>query len=121
LPAGVTVMPGVGVVQRSESHWPSPRDFRPERFLDGQPEPYTWIPFGGGTRRCLGAAFATFEMKTVLRTILSELDLRADRPEPEPVRMKHITLVPARGARAVVTGRRRAESGSFREPAASYR
>ncbi|HKN93372.1 MAG TPA: cytochrome P450 [Thermoleophilaceae bacterium] len=121
LPAGVTVMPGVGVVQRSESHWPSPRDFRPERFLDGQPEPYTWIPFGGGTRRCLGAAFATFEMKTVLRTILAELDLRADRPEPEPVRMKHITLVPARGARAVVTGRRRAESGSFREPAASYR
>ncbi len=121
LPAGVTVMPAIGVVQRSGSHWPGPRDFHPERFLDAQPEPYTWIPFGGGTRRCLGAAFATFEMKTVLRTILSELDLRADRPEPEPPRMKHITLVPARGARAVVTGRRGAEQGSFREAQASYR
>lgn len=108
LPADVTVMPAVGLVQRSEELWSGPLEFRPERFLDGQPEPYTWIPFGGGTRRCLGASFATFEMKTVLRTVLSTLDLRADRPEPEGVKMRHITLVPARGARAVVTGRRTA-------------
>jgi cytochrome P450 family 135 len=106
LPAGVTVMPAVGIVQRSRERWAGPREFRPERFLEGQPEPYTWIPFGGGTRRCLGAAFATVEMKTVLRTVLSELELRADRPEPERVRMRHITLVPSRGARAIATVRR---------------
>jgi cytochrome P450 len=105
LPASVIVVPAIGIVQRADSRWQRPRDFNPERFLDGQPEPYTWIPFGGGPRRCLGAAFATFEMKTVLRTILSEVELRADRPEPEGVRMKHITLVPARGAKAIVVRR----------------
>jgi len=106
LPAGVTVMPAVGIVQRSRERWTGPREFRPERFLEGQPEPYTWIPFGGGTRRCLGAAFATVEMKTVLRTVLSELELRADRPQPERARMRHITLVPSRGARAIAAARR---------------
>jgi cytochrome P450 len=106
VPAGVTLMPAIGIVQRSADRWQEARRFRPERFLDGQPDPYTWIPFGGGTRRCLGAAFATFEMKTVLRTVLSGLELRADRPESERVTMRHITLVPARGARAVVVRRR---------------
>jgi cytochrome P450 family 135 len=105
LPAGVTVMPAVGIVQRSRQRWSEPREFRPERFLEGQPEPYTWIPFGGGTRRCLGAAFATVEMKTVLRAVLSELELRADRPQPERARMRHITLVPSRGARAIASER----------------
>jgi cytochrome P450 len=107
LPAGVTVMPAVGIVQRSRRRWSEPHDFRPERFLEEQPEPYTWIPFGGGTRRCLGAAFATVEMKTVLRTVLSELELRADRPQPERARMRHITLVPSRGARAIARARSR--------------
>jgi cytochrome P450 family 135 len=106
VPAGITVMPAIGLVQRSAASWADPRDFRPERFLDGQPEPYTWIPFGGGTRRCLGAAFASFEMKTVLRTVLSGLELRPDRVAPEPARMRHITLVPGRGARVVPVRRR---------------
>jgi cytochrome P450 family 135 len=106
IPADVTLMPAIGLVQRSGVSWTGPREFRPERFVDGQPEPYTWIPFGGGTRRCLGAAFASFEMKTVLRTVLSGLELRAERPEPEPARMRHITLVPGRGARAVPLRRR---------------
>jgi cytochrome P450 family 135 len=106
VPAGVTLMPALGIVQRSAASWNAPGEFRPERFLDGQPEPYTWIPFGGGTRRCLGAAFASFEMKTVLRTVLAGLELRAERPEPEAVRMRHITLVPGRGAKAVPVRRR---------------
>jgi cytochrome P450 len=106
VPAGVTLMPAIGLVQRSGASWSGPREFRPDRFLDGQPEPYTWIPFGGGTRRCLGAAFATFEMKTVLRTLLAGVELRAERPAGEPARMRHITLVPGRGARAVPVRRR---------------
>ena len=118
VPAGATLMPAIGIVQRSCASWEHPRRFRPERFLDGQPDPYTWIPFGGGTRRCLGAAFATFEMKTVLRTVLAELELRADRPQPERVKMRHITLVPARRARAVVVRRRALRPASFDAEAA---
>jgi cytochrome P450 family 135 len=99
-------MPAIGIVQRDPENYEDPESFRPERFLDGQAPPYTWIPFGGGTRRCLGAAFATFEMKTVLRTVLSGLELRADRPRAEKAKARHITLVPARGARVVVQRRR---------------
>jgi cytochrome P450 len=111
-------MPAIGIVQRSDERWQDARRFRPERFVDGQPEPYTWIPFGGGTRRCVGAAFATFEMKTVLRTVLSEVELRADRQESERVTMRHITLVPARGARAVVVRRRAGRAAARDEEAA---
>jgi hypothetical protein len=60
-----------------EVYPPDPEAFRPERFLEGAPEPYTWIPFGGGVRRCLGAAFAQLEMKVVIRTILARTELRA--------------------------------------------
>jgi cytochrome P450 len=74
----------------------------PERFLEnGESTTYTWIPFGGGRRRCLGAAFASFEMRVALRTILARARLRADRARDERVRNHHITLVPARGARVV--------------------
>ena len=61
---------------------PDPHEFRPERFLDGQPAPYTWIPFGGGVRRCLGAAFAQLEIRTVLRTVLARAQLQAPDPAP---------------------------------------
>ena len=64
-----------------ELYPPDPQAFRPERFLDGAPEPYTWVPFGGGVRRCLGAAFATLEMKVVISTILSRARLRAPRAQ----------------------------------------
>ncbi|HEY6779332.1 MAG TPA: cytochrome P450, partial [Thermoleophilaceae bacterium] len=68
LPAGTTVMASARLVQLSPAVFPRPLQFRPERFLEGQGCTYSWIPFGGGTRRCLGAAFASFHMRVVLRT-----------------------------------------------------
>jgi cytochrome P450 len=81
---------------------PDPETFRPGRFLDGAPEPYTWIPFGGGVRRCLGAAFATLEMKVVISTILSRVRLRASRTKDENARFRGVTLLPSRGGEAIV-------------------
>jgi cytochrome P450 family 135 len=102
LPAGVTVMPAITLMHADPTLFPQPERFKPERFLDGgEGSTYTWIPFGGGRRRCLGAAFASFEMRVALRTILERTTLRADRPREERVRNHHITLVPARGARVV--------------------
>jgi cytochrome P450 len=81
---------------------PDPLAFRPERFLDGAPEPYTWIPFGGGVRRCLGAAFATLEMKVVISTIFSRTRLRAPRFMDETARFRGATMLPSRGGEAIV-------------------
>ena len=81
---------------------PDPMAFRPERFLDGAPDPYTWIPFGGGVRRCLGAAFATLEMKVVISTILARARLRASRPRSERARFRGVTVLPSRGGEAVI-------------------
>jgi hypothetical protein len=105
LPAGTMVMPSIGLLHADSAHHPDAAAFRPERWLDGSPPPYSWIPFGGGPRRCLGATFATTEMATVLRTVLRAVELRLVEPRPEKVRVKHITLVPARGVPAQVTRR----------------
>ena len=77
LPAGARAAPCAWLVHRRPDLYPDPESFRPERFLDTPPGTYTWIPFGGGTRRCLGASFSMFEMKRVLRTVVS-----ARRPTP---------------------------------------
>jgi cytochrome P450 len=107
LPAGVMVVPMITLVQTGGGAWDDPEAFRPERFLDGgAPDPYTWIPFGGGVRRCLGASFATFEIKVVLETILPAADLIPSSPEPEAARLRHVTLVPARGGEVVLERRR---------------
>ena len=105
LPAGVTVMPGIGLVQSDERHFEAPNEFRPERFLGTQPAPNTWIPFGGGARRCLGAGFAQLEATVVLREVLTRFDLRFDGSRPERAKPRNITLIPARGARVAVTRR----------------
>jgi cytochrome P450 len=81
---------------------PDPHSFRPERFLDGAPEPYTWVPFGGGVRRCIGAAFAQLEMKVVISTILTRVELRAPRAEAEKARFRGVTMLPSRGGEAIV-------------------
>jgi cytochrome P450 len=104
LSAGDQLAVAIMLVQYDpELYPPDPLAFRPERFLEGAPEPYTWIPFGGGVRRCLGAAFAQLEMRVVISRILARADLRPSRPRDERVRFRGITLVPGRGGEAVVT------------------
>jgi cytochrome P450 len=104
LPAGVTVIPVGSLVHSDPTLYPQPERFMPERFLDNNSNlTYTWIPFGGGRRRCPGAALAALEMRVALRTILQRTTLRADRAQSERVRHRNITLVPARGTRVVRT------------------
>jgi cytochrome P450 family 135 len=105
LPAGAIVMPSIMMVQSSRAFEDAER-FRPERFLEASAPPYTFIPFGGGTRRCIGASFAMLEMKTILRTVLERTQLRAPSARPERTKVHHVTLVPARGGRVILTGRR---------------
>ncbi|HKN94958.1 MAG TPA: cytochrome P450 [Thermoleophilaceae bacterium] len=105
LPAGTRVMSSIGLVQKAERHWPDPHAFRPERFLDGQPAPYTWIPFGGGPRRCIGASFAATEMAAIIPVVLRHFDLVPDRPEAERSQTRNVTQVPERGARVVLSRR----------------
>jgi cytochrome P450 len=102
LPAGTMVMPCIALVGRSERYFPDPEEFRPERFLEEESENYTWIPYGGGTHRCVGASFASFQMRVVLRTILNSVELLPDRARPEQITNEHITLLPGRGTRVVV-------------------
>jgi cytochrome P450 family 135 len=105
LPAGTLVFPAIALVQTSPDAFPDPHEFRPERFLDGSPAPYTFIPFGGGPRRCIGAAFAVMEMKTVLSTMLEHVELAAVDGQSEPPRPRNVTQIPARGARVISTPR----------------
>lgn len=105
IPAGFTVMPSIGLVHHDSAHHPDPLAFRPSRFLEGGPATGTWLPFGGGARRCLGAGFSLMEAGIVLREVLTRFRLAPDRPRPEPVRTRNITLVPGRGARISVTRR----------------
>ena len=106
LRAGTFVLPAIAALHYREDIFPEPRAFRPERFLDGKADNYAWIPFGGGVRRCIGAAFAEYEMRTILREFVERADLRAVDPKPERVRVRNITLAPAKGARVLLTGRR---------------
>ena len=98
LVAGSFVLPAIAALHYREDLFPAPEEFRPERFLDGKADTYVWIPFGGGVRRCIGAAFAEYEMRIVLRTILERAQLSAPDPKPERVKVRNITLAPGRGA-----------------------
>jgi cytochrome P450 len=99
LPAGTFVLAAIAALHYREDLFPKPEEFRPERFLDSKADTYSWIPFGGGVRRCIGAAFAEYEMKTVLRTILERAELSTPDPKPERVKVRNITLAPGKGAR----------------------
>jgi cytochrome P450 len=109
LPAGTRVVPCIYLTNRNPRVYEEPDEFRPERFLDAAPETFSWIPFGGGIRRCIGAAFAQLEAKLILRTVLSELQpglpgsplRRGGRRGGEGIRRRAITLVPAAGAKVV--------------------
>ena len=105
LPAGTLVLPAIAVLHKRPDLYDSPDEFRPERWLEGNPESYAWIPFGGGVRRCIGASFAQVEMRTVLREVLRRVRLRAPTQRPERGVIRHVTVVPGRGARAMVDQR----------------
>jgi cytochrome P450 len=97
LPARSFILPAIGALHFRPDLFPEPHEFRPERFLDGSVENYAWIPFGGGVRRCIGAAFAEYEMRIVLREFVARAELSAPDPRPEKVRIRNITLAPAKG------------------------
>jgi cytochrome P450 len=99
LPQGTFVMAAIAALHYREDLFPDPDEFRPERFLAGKADTYAWIPFGGGVRRCIGAAFAEYEMRVVLRAILERADLSAPDPSPEKVKIRNITLAPGEGTR----------------------
>jgi cytochrome P450 len=105
LPAGTTVAPCVYLIHRNEEIYPQPRHFLPERFLSQPPGTYTWIPFGGGTRRCLAASYAELEMKRVLRTVLGEVELRPADSDSEHARRSAISFSPDKRGRVVAEPR----------------
>jgi cytochrome P450 len=102
IPTGVEINPSIRMIHRRADLYPNPTEFRPERFLGPDaPDTYTWVPFGGGTRRCLGASFALMEMRIVLRRVLERTQLRPADPDPEKVQFRAITLAPKTGVRVV--------------------
>jgi cytochrome P450 len=103
IPAGARVAPSIHLMHRREDVYPDAAAFRPERWLGVRPNPYTFLPFGGGVRRCLGAAFAETEMRAVLAAIVRGVRVQAARPESEKVGRRVITLVPGRGAEIIAT------------------
>ena len=105
IPAGAMVMPSIAAIHFREDLYPDPERFRPERFLEGATESYAWIPFGGGVRRCIGASFAQFEMRLIMRAILDRAQLRAADPAAEWPRVRNITVAPARGCRVLLERR----------------
>jgi cytochrome P450 len=102
LPAGSFVAPAIASLHQSEDLYPQPEEFRPERFLENKVDNYAWIPFGGGVRRCVGAAFAEFEMRIVLREFVSRAALRAPDPTPEKAKVRNITLAPQHDTKVVL-------------------
>jgi cytochrome P450 len=106
LSASTLVAPCAYLVHRRPDLYPEPNAFRPERFLGNSPDPIGWLPFGGGSRRCLGAQFARFQMNTILRRLFERTELRAASPrECRRGHLQGIVFTPAHGARAVMTKR----------------
>jgi cytochrome P450 len=102
IPAKSVLMVAIYLIHGDPELHPDPKEFRPERFLDGDPEGGTWMPFGGGVRRCLGAALAQYEMAVVLRTVLEEATLRAVGDGDESVARRRFTLSPGAEGRVFV-------------------
>src|SRR4051812_27922608 len=111
-PPKVCVVANAYLIQHDPEIYPDPYAFRPERFLDEPPGTYTWIPFGGGRRRCIGASFATLEMKVVLRAVLERADVQPANGGHELTRRRAITLSPRHGAPTILRDR-------VREPVAA--
>jgi cytochrome P450 len=114
-PPGVCLVPNAYLVHHDPEIYEHPYDFRPERFLEEPPGTYTWIPFGGGRRRCIGASFAMVEMQIVLRTVLAACDLQPAGDGAELARRRNITIRPGRGALVMLRERRRGGPSGSRE------
>ncbi|MFA4928946.1 MAG: cytochrome P450 [Patulibacter sp.] len=115
IPKGARVVPCIHLVHRRPDIYPDPDAFKPERWLDQTPGTYTWIPFGGGVRRCLGASFALFEMKTILGEIVRSMDLQTTTAPDEPMRSRAIARTP--GGQAEIVVARRVASATPEVPA----
>jgi cytochrome P450 len=102
IPVGAMIAPCIYLTHRRADIYPDPYLFRPERFLEQPPETYSWLPFGGGSRRCIGASFAVLEMSTVLRAVAAKLSLAPSAQAPERIRRRAIILAPERGGSVVV-------------------
>ncbi len=102
LPAGVKVYPAIALVHVREDLYPRAQEFRPERFVEDGAESYSWLPFGGGIRRCIGAALAHAEIAEVLRMAIPRVELRPLRDQPDPVVVRGITLAPKHGVGVAV-------------------
>jgi cytochrome P450 family 135 len=105
LPVGTRVVPSIYLTNRNPRVYDAPEEFRPERFLNKSPDTFSWIPFGGGIRRCLGATLAMAEQRVVLAAIARRTDLAAPDPEPERARQRNVTTIPSHGARLLVVHR----------------
>jgi cytochrome P450 len=105
-PPGVCLVPNAYLIHHDPEIYPEPYEFRPERFLDEPPGTYTWIPFGGGRRRCIGASFAMLEMQIVLRTVLTRCELQPAHDGAEHASRRNISVRPGRGARTAFGDRR---------------
>lgn len=111
LPKGVRVSPCIWLSHHREESFPEPERFLPERFLGKKTDPYAWFPFGGGVRRCIGMAFALYEMKTVLATILLRAKLRLAKGRPLDILRRSLTLAPEGGTEMVLVERRPIREG----------
>ncbi|QUR66322.1 cytochrome P450 [Mycobacterium spongiae] len=116
LPAGIMVAPTIGLIHSSAAVYPDPDRFDPDRMLGASLGPTTWLPFGGGNRRCLGATFAMAEMRLVLREILRRVQLTTTTAADERTRLRHVTIVPSGGA--VIHVRSITDVASAAQPAA---
>jgi len=108
LPAGVMVVPGIGLVHSDSDVYPDAERFDPDRMVGATLSPTTWFPFGGGNRRCLGATFAMVEMRVVLREILRRVELATTTAADERQKVKHVIMVPRNGGRIRVRAARQA-------------
>jgi cytochrome P450 len=106
VPAETPLTMSILLVHHREDLYPEPFEFRPERWLGRKPGTYEWIPFGGGIRRCLGAALAMAEQRVVLEAMARRLDIEADDPAPERAVHRNVTMIPSRGARVTIRSRR---------------
>jgi cytochrome P450 len=102
IPSGYMIRVDIPLTHHNEAVFPDAQRFDPDRFLNSKPDMYSWIPFGGGTRRCIGAAFANMEMTGVVRTMLREVRLVPTDAPSERTRNRGVAYAPHRGGRAVI-------------------